>query len=289
MGIAVFPAASGGVTQKVQEFTSTGTFTVPSNCSAVQLLLVAGGGGGGASKNTSANQLWSSGGGGGGEVIEGFYPVTPGASYTVTIGAGGAGSSNIASAGGTGGATSFGSLATANGGGGGAGVPQDFLGFAGPTRNGGYGGGGNGIAGGGGGGAGGHASMFGSETGVSWGMWASPDVIATQVRMGGMGNSLSNSMQTSTQAGVGKYGFGNGGAGGCRTWNNFGGNTGGHAFGTGTSRPGFVYINSSTFVTGTDASANTGDGGGGTCTQNTTGTVSGRSGGSGYARVIYWS
>ena len=47
MGVAIFPAAGGGVTQKVQEFTSTGTFTVPSNCTSVQVFLVGGGGGGG--------------------------------------------------------------------------------------------------------------------------------------------------------------------------------------------------------------------------------------------------
>ena len=47
MGIQVFPAASGGVTPKVSTFTSTGTFTAPSNCSTVEVFLVAGGGAGG--------------------------------------------------------------------------------------------------------------------------------------------------------------------------------------------------------------------------------------------------
>ena len=51
MGSTVFPAAGGGVTQKVQEFTSTGTFTVPSNCTAVEVFLVGGGGGGGGCTN----------------------------------------------------------------------------------------------------------------------------------------------------------------------------------------------------------------------------------------------
>ena len=47
MASTVFPAAGGGVTQKVQEFTSTGTFTAPSNTTSVQVFLVAGGGAGG--------------------------------------------------------------------------------------------------------------------------------------------------------------------------------------------------------------------------------------------------
>lgn len=51
MGLSTFPAASGGVTQKVQEFTSTGTFVTPSNVTTVELFLVAGGGGGGYDAN----------------------------------------------------------------------------------------------------------------------------------------------------------------------------------------------------------------------------------------------
>ena len=47
MGQTVFPAASGGVTQQVQTFTATGTFTTPSNVTTVEVFLVGGGGGGG--------------------------------------------------------------------------------------------------------------------------------------------------------------------------------------------------------------------------------------------------
>ena len=44
MAVSSLVAAGGGLTQKTQEFTSTGTFTVPSNCTTVEVFLVAGGG-----------------------------------------------------------------------------------------------------------------------------------------------------------------------------------------------------------------------------------------------------
>ena len=62
MGVATVPAAGGGVTQKTEVFTSTGTFNVPSNCVSVDLFLVAGAGSGGAS---SASSRFLGGGGGG--------------------------------------------------------------------------------------------------------------------------------------------------------------------------------------------------------------------------------
>ena len=63
MGISVFPAPGGGVTQKVQEFTSTGTFTAPANVSAIKLIMFGGGGGGG---RTYGYDVYNVGGGGGG-------------------------------------------------------------------------------------------------------------------------------------------------------------------------------------------------------------------------------
>ena len=45
MASTVFPAAGGGVTQKVLEITSTQNFTVPSNTTAIELLMFGGGGG----------------------------------------------------------------------------------------------------------------------------------------------------------------------------------------------------------------------------------------------------
>ena len=43
--------------QKVETFTSTGTFTAPSNVSAVEIFLVAGGGGGGGNGSTGSNTI----------------------------------------------------------------------------------------------------------------------------------------------------------------------------------------------------------------------------------------
>ena len=88
MASTVFPAASGGVTQKVQEFTATGTFTAPSNVAAVEVFLVSGGGGGGCSVSGGSASTGSGGGGGGGVGLKRFLTVTPGTSYTVTIGGG---------------------------------------------------------------------------------------------------------------------------------------------------------------------------------------------------------
>ena len=92
MASTVFPAASSaGVVQKAQAFTSTGTFVAPSNCYSLSLFLVGGGGGGGAARITSNNHAVVGGGGGGASVVKRTVSITPGTTYTFTIGAGGAG------------------------------------------------------------------------------------------------------------------------------------------------------------------------------------------------------
>jgi hypothetical protein len=87
---------------------SQGAFTVPAGITSVKLRIWGGGGAGGAGSGGGG------GGGAGGGYSEGFYPVTPGQSYAVTVGGGGVG------AGTAGGASSFGSLASASGGAAGA-------------------------------------------------------------------------------------------------------------------------------------------------------------------------
>ena len=104
-----------------ESFTSTGssTFNVPSGISSVEVLVVAGGGsGGGANGQTGSDG--GGGGGAGGLVYASAYPVTPGGSVSVTVGAGGASPNGYGNTQGQNGADSvFGSL-TANGGGAGA-------------------------------------------------------------------------------------------------------------------------------------------------------------------------
>ena len=165
MGTSTIPAAGGGVTQKVQEFLSTGTFTTPSNCTTVELFMVAGGGGSGG----TTTAVSASGGGGGGGVVYKTITVVPGTAYTVTIGGGGAAGTGAATptSGSNGGDTTFGALATAKGGGGGGfsgGAGGGGAGGAGGCGGGGGSNGSTGASGGGGGGAGGAAiSQFGAS------------------------------------------------------------------------------------------------------------------------------
>ncbi len=273
MGIAVIPAPGGGVTRKVDLFNSTATWTAPSNCFSVEVFLVGGGGGGGAYRHTSSSG--GSGGGGGGAVLSWRkLPVTPGTSYTVTIGAGGAGSVDSLT-GGLGGDTSFGSLLTAFGGGGGGTYTSsgtDAL----PTVKGTSGG--RAQFSGSGSGGGGAASTFYPFIGGATNPFQLPldgqsYTSINNVVQGGLTPGGNSSM-----AGFGIEGFGGGGQGGraatATTFNRLsihGGGVGGNA-------------NSN----GGNATANTGGGGGGSYRDNT-GQYSGGNGGSGYAVVVYYS
>ena len=72
----------------ITSFTSVGTtsWTAPSGVTNVTYLVVGGGAGGGNAFNRGTG-----GGGGGGMVLTGTLSVTPGNSYTITVGGGGAG------------------------------------------------------------------------------------------------------------------------------------------------------------------------------------------------------
>lgn len=109
-----------------QTFTSSGTFTVPAGVTSIDIFVLGGGAAGGGSSDLEGEYPAAAGGGGGGytNTIK-SYSVTPGQTFSVTIGAGGAAASPGWGTGGTGGTTSFGSVISAGGGYGGEGGSQD--------------------------------------------------------------------------------------------------------------------------------------------------------------------
>ena len=97
---------------------SNTTWTAPTGVTNIEVLVVAGGGGGGPCGPTSA-RYGAGGGGAGGLIYNAAFSVTPGNSYTVTVGGGGSGA-QTGTVNGTNGSNSiFGSLTAIGGGGGG--------------------------------------------------------------------------------------------------------------------------------------------------------------------------
>lgn len=242
----------------------SGTFSVPTGLSSVQVLVVAGGGGGGS--------LYYAGGGGAGGLIEmPSFPVTPGGSVSYTVGAGGTGGIGFNNNGGAGNDSIFGTL-TAKGGGAGAG--NNTNGNPGGSGSGGCGGsttpggsatqpsqpgnsgtygfgfaggtgqpagpaGSNGGGGGGAGGIGGDGLPAGGNT------------------PGGYGGGLGGAAKVSTITGSSVYYAGGGGGGGnsnspnrSPSINSIGGQGGGASYATGSGA-------------GSAGATNTGSGGGG--------------------------
>lgn len=106
-------AVGGGAS--VQTFTSSGTWTKPSSGTVAMVTAIAGGGGGGNSYYYSHSSAT------GGMILTKWIPLSELASTeTVTIGAGGAGSTAFNDAGGIGGTTSFGDHVECIGGAGGS-------------------------------------------------------------------------------------------------------------------------------------------------------------------------
>ena len=116
---------ASSATPTLVKYTSSGTFAKADypGARAVKVRVRGGGGAGGGVNATAGGESAEGGGGGQGGFAEDIIPVASlSSSVTVTVGAGGTGSA--AATGGTGGASSFGSLVAANGGaGGGAGIP----------------------------------------------------------------------------------------------------------------------------------------------------------------------
>lgn len=261
-------ATGGTITEaggyRIHTFNSSGTFTINSGISSVDVLVVGGGGGGG------GRPYHGGGGGGGGVVYTSSYSVVSG-SYSVVVGNGGSGySATEATLKGQ--DSSFSTLVATGGGGGGGGQSVD-----GPGYNGGSGGGasvrnatggtgiiGQGYAGGGGqlppeypnygagggGGAGGVGLNGTTTTGGNGGPGITYSIsgVSTYYAGGGGGSVYSN-----TTSGVG--GIGGGGAG---------------AYGVG----------------GVNGTANTGSGGGGRDSRGAENKGSGN-GGSGIVIVRY--
>ena len=190
------------------QFTNTTTtqWTAASNQNEVEYLVVAGGGGGG-----NAYDNGGGAGAGGGMVRTGFLGVTPGQSYTVTVGAGGAGGADIRANrnGATGGNSVFGSITSLGGGGGGGSRTVGNPGLAqvgttvAPT-------GGNGNGGGQDGDGGGGVTTAGTSGGGAPGTGGA-----------GITSNLSGSIVTYGAGGNGGYNGGpyNGSNGGANTGN----------------------------------------------------------------------
>ena len=110
--------------------TTTTSWTCPTGVTSIEVLVVAGGGG------TGYSEYHNGGGGAGGLIYNSNFPVTPGTTYTVTVGAGGTGGTSNSSGNQTNGGNSiFGSLTALGGGKGGQHSSH-------PGGNGGSGGGG---------------------------------------------------------------------------------------------------------------------------------------------------
>lgn len=219
-------------------FASSGTFT-PLQSLSCDAFVVAGGGGGG--------RIVAGGGGAGGIVYSASQSLTA-TGYTVTVGAGGAGSTNASySNGASGGNSQFGALTAATGGGGGGkinatGTSGGSGGGGGGTQSGFTQAGGSGSQGNNGGTANGSVSQYigaggggysaagsantsnaagaggaGTSAYSSWGIvtGTGENVSGTYYYAGGGGGGWSSAGAVSTQSGVG--GYGGGGRGG---WTN---------------------------------------------------------------------
>lgn len=277
-GIAAMPAltptakATGGTITTDQfgyvyhTFTSSGTFT-PSQSLTCDAMVLAGGGGGGKE---------SGGGGGAGGLFSLVSQSFSATGYTVTIGAGGAGSSTTSrgvsgvdssiagfttAIGGGGGGSQGGTATGATGGSGGGGTYLGQAGGAGTITQGFAGGNGSNDAGAGGGGGGAGAPGINGQTGSPY---ASGN--------GGAGSNAYASWALITSTGVSGY-YGGGGGGGN--------NSGGNAPGTGGIGGGGNGRRDNT--TGSNGTANTGGGGGGGGASN-----GGYSGGSGIVIIRYY-
>ena len=279
-----------------ESFTTSGTFSVPSGVTAVDVLVVGGGAGGGFHYGGASNHFTSGGGGGaGGLIFFPAYPVTPGGTISVTVGCGGL--SNGPANGVVNGQDSVFDTLTAKGGGAGgtagACTPSPLK----RNNNGGSGGGGNRDAGGGA--AATQPTQPGNSGAYGFGN-AGGDPAGTETVGGGGGGAggvgATSSAGNPAAGGVGKsytiadgttpvyYAGGGGGGGSGQTGHPGNGGSGGQGGGgSGSSRE------TNSAVAGSPGQANKGGGGGGNGgTINSGGSISPSStGGKGIVIVRY--
>lgn len=123
-GIFPFDALVGGILSNIRIYTSSSTWTKPSDLSFIIVEVIgAGGGGGGAASSTASNNALGKGGGAGGYSWKKIVAASLGSSEDYVVGAAGTAGSAGNNAGGTGGDSSFGTtpILTGNGGVGGTG------------------------------------------------------------------------------------------------------------------------------------------------------------------------
>lgn len=269
----------------ITAFIVNGTFTVPQNISAIDVLIVAGGGGGGSRQG--------GGGGAGGIIVLSNHSVTPGDSIPIIVGDGGAGGINGGP--GTDGKNSIFGTVVATGGGGGGGRTTENNGRVGGSGGGSHLGapgeatglqgnkGGTGFKGnkGGGGGGGAGAGQDNLRPDGSNASSGEADYLS-DAGDGGDGLFFPN------LAGYGENGYfaGGGGGGGFNTASGAGEGAGGAGKGgAGGGGGGSAGSDSPAIIGGPghDAMPNTGGGGGGSAAGN----FAGGAGGSGIVIIVY--
>lgn len=275
MAFTKIPAA----TNRTLDFTSSGTWTVPSGVYSAEFLVVGAGGGGGAVTVSTAANYGVGGGGGGGSVKYATLPTTPGTSYTITVGAKGVGATGAA---GTNGGyseivLSGISLVQSYGGQGGqATVANATISPVLNTRT---------IAG-----AGGRADEDSTSTLQGSGGGGAFNITpATGNLLFGFegSNSIASSVTAGPGVSIGGYGidgYGFGGQGGSiNPASTF--NTPGAAFNAGVG----AFRTTTGATAGGNAGANFGSGGGGACAHTSTTAVAGGNGSDGLVRITYFA